>query len=118
MWRDDRQCARACRALLGVLHLEHYWTEEGPTDEAVIVVNDLAAGRGSVLSTSETILLRAAMSFSTGNRCGLDFADVVDRLGNDALRAVCSLGVALAESGTSPGAIDHWLLKYERGREN
>jgi hypothetical protein len=93
MFRTEQQRARACRTLMDQLFVKDLWTNDGPTEKAI----DLLQKNGEGLSSGERVLFLAAWELwnSTGQ---LRFADLL-RLDDAKLHAVGSLLVALAKGG-------------------
>jgi hypothetical protein len=106
MFRDDRQLARACRALLTTARLERLWTEAGPTEEA----SELLAADGGPLSSGERVVLLAAWAFWNGSG-GLTLAEVVERLDGEPAEVLCFLVMA---SKYGAEAVDDWLAEHGR----
>ena len=105
MFRDDAQTCRALRVLLGTLHMEHLWADDGPTDRAVA----LHEAGGGPLSSGEKILLLAAFSFWNG-KSGVMLDDVLGTLDRGATEALCSLMVAASRGAA---AVDAWIARPE-----
>src|SRR5579859_1861357 len=104
MFRNDAQNALACRTLLAQAQLERLWTLEGPTYEALKLLD--ADGRG--LSNGERIVLLAAFAFWNG-RSGLKLSEILDTLNPELTEAITSLVVAVK---LGPSAVDGWLEIY------
>lgn len=104
MLHDDRQRARTCEALLSSLGLDDdLWTIDGPSQEAVTILND----DGGVASSGERVLLLIAgeiWDYSTGLKFGELF-----RLDSVRLKLVATLLAALA---SGPRAVDEWLAEH------
>ena len=118
MFRDDHQRARVCKALCNQLFVKGLFTEEGPTERAI----DLLEEGGGTLSSGEQVLFRAAWDLwsSEGQ---LPFAGLL-RLDDPKLLALGSLLVALAQGGGDPDdptprardfePIEAWLRRWSR----
>ena len=94
MQRDDQRLARACRALLATVRLERLWTEDGPTLEAV----RLLEADGGPLSSGQRIVLLAAWTFWDGSG-GLTLAEVLEQFDADPMEALCFVVMASRCSG-------------------
>jgi hypothetical protein len=105
MFHDDHQLARACRALLQTVGLQRLWTEHGPSDSAM----ELLEADGGPLSSGERVMLLAAFAFWNGSG-GLTFVDVIERLDRERGEA---LGSLLMASYEGPTAIDEWVTEHE-----
>lgn len=108
MFRDDRQLASACRALLATARLERLWTLDGPTAEA----SELLEANGGPLSSGERVMLLAAWSFWNGSG-GVTLAEVLERLDSEPTEALCFLVMA-AKYGAD--AVDDWIAEHARTR--
>lgn len=120
-FRNDRQRAKACRVLLQFQGLERFWASDdigtafGPTVEATI---ELAKVRsmGSLLSTSEGLLLRVAFDFWNG----AGFAtlwDVQSHLNVNIIHAIGELLIAANEDLDAQGApVEKWVETWRRFR--
>lgn len=102
MFRDDDQKRRALCALIGAAPpLVTYWTDEGPSAEALAVVH----GRDDAgLSLSDRVLLAAACALQDPSTGGPGLALLL-RLDLDAWRALSGLLSALH---AGPTGIDAW----------
>jgi hypothetical protein len=108
-FRDTRQQARACRALLATVRLERLWTFEGPTLEA----QELLHANGGHLSSGEAVMLRAAFDFWSGDgACAL--TSMLHTLDHGRLEAIGSLALALSDPKDAYGAVDRWLARNEQ----
>ena len=108
MFYDDKQLARACRALLATVRLGHLWDEHGPTEEAAALLE----ADGGPLSTGERVMFLAAWAF--WNRSGgLMLAEVLDRLDLELVEDLCFLVMA---SKYGADAVDDWLAEHEPRR--
>lgn len=108
MFRDDTQAHAAIRTLLDTIpKLGRFWTDTGPTDEAVRLVE----ARGGALSSGEALLVFVAFDLYNG-RGGAQLSRVIHTLGNEPLSALGSLLVSLTHG---PEAIDTWIAT-QRGR--
>ncbi len=106
MFRSEAQLARVCRALCERVRLDGMWTDAGPTETAIALMES----NGGPLSSGERIVLLAAWAVWNGHD-GARFADVIYRLDGRNLVAIGTLLIAVASSGA---AIDTWLEKMER----
>ena len=105
MFRSDAQLARVCRAFCGRARLGRLWTEDGPTDEAMAVLeND-----GGALSSGERIVVLIAWSLWNGQG-RVTVADVLHRLDSTSLVMLGKLLLAVAAGGST---IDAWLAETE-----
>ena len=105
MFRSEAQRARACRALCRRARRPEMWTDAGPTEVAI----EIMEANGGPLSSGERIVILAAWAFWNG--CGgVSFADVIERLDGPNLRAIAGLMQALSSGGA---AIDQWLATLE-----
>lgn len=109
MFRSEAQRARACRALCQKARLPWMWTETGPSEQAI----EIMEANGGPLSSGERVVLLAAFAFWNGH-AGVSFADVIERLDSPNLRAIASLMLALDGGGAE---IDQWLAGVERELE-
>lgn len=110
MFRSDSQLARACRALCRHAGIERMWTPNGPTDEAVALLD---AG-GGPLSSGERVVLMVAWAFwNSAEQATL--ADVVYRLDTRNLGAVATLMLAVAHG---QHAIDQWIAAMDSAAMN
>jgi hypothetical protein len=101
LFTSQLQTASACRILLAFAGMDALWSDAGPTELAVRL---LESGGGS-LSLSEFTMLRAA--FEIWNRLGhLTLGTILDGLTREQIEALTSLLVARAR-GTE--AIDVWI---------
>jgi hypothetical protein len=103
VFRDDRQLARACRALLASVRLARLWTTDGPTPEALALLE----ANGGPLSSGERIMVLAAFALWNGSG-ELRLAEVVATLDRERMAALCSLLIASRED-----AVDAWLARHE-----
>lgn len=108
MFRDDHQACRARRALLGRIHLEDLWTDEGPTDRAV----ELCEARGGPLSSGERVMLLAAFAFWNG-RGHVTLDDAIGVLDREHVEVLCALWVAVSRGAA---AVDAWIADVEARR--
>jgi hypothetical protein len=104
MFRDDRQLAIACRTLLAKARLGRLWTADGPTDEALRLLD----ADGGPLSSGERIMLLAAFAFWNGSG-GLRVAEIVETLDLELAQGVCSLVIAVKHGSKH---VDSWLSVY------
>jgi hypothetical protein len=107
MFRSEAQLARACRALCERVRLDGMWTDAGPTETAVALME----ANGGPLSSGERIVLLAAWAVWNGHD-GARLADVVYRLDGRNLHALGTLMLAVAAGGH---AIDAWIAAMEDG---
>lgn len=98
MFRDERQQVAVCRALLKRVRLERLWTHDGPTEEAVDLLE------ASPLSHGEHLMLRVAFDFWNG-RGEARLAELLATLDGPNLRAIGTLLGAMADSSE----IEQWL---------
>ena len=105
-FRDDRQLARVCRALLAHVGLEHLWTSLGPTGAA----SELLAANGSTLDPRRRAMFLAAWAFWNGSG-GITLAELLDRLDVGPAEALCFLVMA---SKYDADAVDDWLVVHGR----
>jgi hypothetical protein len=108
MFRDDRQLARACHALLATVRLQRLWRDDGPTFEAT----ELLESDGGPLSAGERVMLLSAWAFWNGSG-GLTLAEVVGRLDRERAQALCLLIMAC---NAGADAVDDWVDEHTRGR--
>jgi hypothetical protein len=109
MFRDDKQSARCCRALLAQARMANLWTFDGPTPRAL----ELLEADGGPLSSGERVVLLAAFAFWNG-RGGLRLSEVVETLDVGPTEALCSLAVAVKGGADD---VDDWLFEYGVDRE-
>ena len=105
MFRSEAQLARVCRALCERVRLDGMWTDAGPTETAIALMES----NGGPLSSGERIVLLAAWAVWNSHD-GARFADVIYRLDGRNLVAIGTLLIAVASSGA---AIDTWLEKMD-----
>ena len=105
-FRDDRQLARACRALLAHVGLAHLWTSLGPTHEAAT----LLWANGASLAPRDRAIFLAAWAFWNGSG-GITLAELLDRLDVVSAEALCFLVMA---SKYDADAVDDWLVVHGR----
>lgn len=102
MFRDEAQTHAAIRTLLDTLPgLGRLWTDTGPTDEAVRLVET----RGGALSSGEALLVFVAFDLWNGQG-GAQLGRVFHILSAEPLAA---LGLLLAAVTRGPDAIDAWI---------
>ncbi len=69
MWKSGQQACTVIRGLLRRVRLDHLWTDEGPSQEAVQLLKD----KGGPMSTSETLMLQVAFDlWSSSGHAPLD----------------------------------------------
>ncbi len=83
MWQSDEQACKTIRAMLKSARLDRMWTDEGPTEEAV----DLLEARGGPLSHGEAVMLRAAFALWNG-KGDLTLDELLTTLDPENMRAV------------------------------
>ncbi len=105
MFRSDAQLARVCRAFCARARLGRLWTEEGPTDEAMALLES----DGGALSSGERAVVLIAWSLWNGQG-HVTVADVLHRLDGTSLTMLGKLMVAGARGSE---AIDAWLTETE-----
>jgi hypothetical protein len=108
-FHDARQLGRACRALLGTLGLQRYWSgapDWRPTVEAL----ELRRG-GAALSHGERVLVMATLDLWSEEGDGLRLRELAYELDAERTAAVCSLLRAASEE--DPRAIDVWIAALE-----
>lgn len=104
-FRSDAQLARVCAALCRNVGLGHLWTSDGPTPQAVFLLQV----DGGPLSSGERIVFLAAWAFWNNAR-NVTLADVALRLDAKNTAAIASLMLAAAHGSA---AIDNWLAAAE-----
>ena len=104
MFRNDRQICEAVRVLLRSIRLEHLWTDFGPTDEALKLLED----RGSPLSHGEAVMVLTAFDFWNGDG-KVEFRELLTVLDRERLALVASLMLASSEGSD---AVDRWMAQY------
>lgn len=107
MFRDDKQAARAIRALLRRVRLGRLWSDGGPTDEALRIYE----GR-SGCSSGEIVMVQVAFALWGSHNSKLSFARMIDVLDGDNLKAVVELVLA-REDGSD--AVDGWIDSHQGG---
>jgi hypothetical protein len=107
-FRDVRQRARVCRALLARVHLEDLWSEYGPSVEGLGLRHD-GSGR---LAPDASLLLGTAWALWNGTR-SLTLADLLDLDGEH----LCVVGELLAAMSRGPHEVDGWLAQWADSRE-
>jgi hypothetical protein len=104
MFKSDAQACEAIRKLLdesGLPPLRGLWTDNGPTNAAVSLIE----GGGGAMSSGELAMLRAAFDFWNG-RGGLKLDTLIDVLDAKRAEAVCTLALALIRGSH---AVDQWI---------
>lgn len=101
-WRSDAQRADVARALLALVRLERLWTPDGPTDEALDLIED----GGGPLSGGQKLILLVAFD-AWNNEGGAPLGEILGRLDNEKLAAVGELLAAVARDD-----VDGWLVKW------
>jgi hypothetical protein len=104
MFKSDAQACQAIKKLLdesGLPALRGLWTDAGPTDAAVSLIDR----GGGPMSSGEVAMLRAAFDFWNG-RGGLKLDTIIDVLDVSRAEAVCSLALALKRGSH---AVDEWI---------
>lgn len=104
MFRDDRQISTAVRVLLRSLRLDHLWTDSGPTDEALKLLEQ----RGGAMSHGEQLMLLVAFDFWNG-KGKAELGELLAVLDGERMRLVASLMIAATEGSA---AVDHWLTEH------
>jgi hypothetical protein len=97
--------SRAIQLFLRVEQLEHLWSDNGPTSDALYARRAL----GRPLSGNARLLLLAVFDV-WDRKGGANFGELVDRLTIDHLNRLFAL--ALAAKAHDDGAIDAWLARY------
>lgn len=115
-FRDEAQRVRACQALMAMIGRKELWSDDGPSDEAVALLEQ----DGGALSAGERAIL--LLTFSVW--CGDERAKVVDLDALDSRRKAAVAGLiqasALASTGTHPSetppfsGVDQWCEDAER----
>lgn len=105
MFRSDAQLARVCWAFCARARLGRLWTEEGPTDEAMALLES----DGGALSSGERAVVLIAWSLWNGQG-HVTVADALHRLDGTSLTMLGKLLLAVAGGGS---AIDAWLAETE-----
>lgn len=110
MFRSEAQLARVCRALCAGARLDEMWTDAGPTENAIALME----ANGGPLSSGERIVLLSAWAVWNSHD-GARLADVLYRLDAPNLHAIATLMLAAAHGGA---AIDEWIgaMEEDRGR--
>lgn len=103
-FRDDKQRNAVCRAMLATLHLDHLWTQRGPTEQAC----ELMEARGGYLSRGESTLLLVAFDVYNGT-AHTSFDHVLYGLDPKRAAMVGTFLVAFAVGG-----IDAWIEGADR----
>jgi hypothetical protein len=108
VFRSDAQLARVCRAFCARARLGRLWTEAGPTDEAMALLqND-----GGALSSGERMVILVAWSLWNGQGHVM-VADAIHRLDGMSLAMLGKLMVAGARGSD---AVEAWLAEQENRR--
>lgn len=107
MFRDDRQISDAVRVLLRSVGLERLWTDSGPTEEALRLLDE----RGGAMSHGEALVLLASFDFWNGHG-EVKFADLLAVLDGMRMRLIATLMIAATDGGT---AVDRWLAEHSPG---
>jgi hypothetical protein len=94
MWANERARNEAIRRMLGDRTLKRFWTDRGPTQEAMAL---LEAG-GGYLSSVERVMLRTAFDLWNGSgKCLV--SDLLDTLDEERLQAVAEAILARDAGG-------------------
>lgn len=115
MFRSDQQLARTCRALCSLAGLGSLWTLEGPSPQAMTLLET----DGGPLSSGERAVVLAAWNIWNGSG-NVNLSDVVHRLDD---RCLAALGALLVAAAGGAGEIDRWLeltenrLRLDRANE-
>lgn len=107
MFRNEAQQVKACRALLAGVHLERLWDDQGPTDEAVAILEK----RGGPLSHGEALMVSAAWAIWNGSGWASLAETISGPLDDQNLRRLGTLLIALGDSRGS-AAIDAWIASW------
>lgn len=102
MFKTEAQQCHAIRMLLSSLNMERFWTEKGPTRQAVDYLN------GSPLSSGEQVMLRCAFDFWNGEGKVTLYRDLLGVLDSERLNAVLTLAMAANAGGD---AVGDWIAK-------
>jgi hypothetical protein len=105
VFSSDEQLARVCRAFCSRARLSELWTSEGPTAQAM----SLLERDGGPLSSGERMVLLVAWSIWNGSG-HLSLSDVLHQLDGISLAMLGKLLLAAAQGG---GAIDAWIIEAE-----
>ena len=107
-WPEERRLCRAILVLLAAMDADDLWSEHGPTDRAV----EMLEQNGGPLSSGQRVLFLAA--FNLWNRHGdLPLHRMIDALDLDNLQALCTLIVACR---TGDDAVEHWITNPDARR--
>jgi hypothetical protein len=103
--RREAKLARAIQILLRPARLEHLWTNDGPTPEALHVRRAL----GRPLSGEARVLVLSA--FDVWDQKGMAyFGELVDQLPVDQLTRLLTLAIAIKTGEDQE--LDAWLTRY------
>jgi hypothetical protein len=108
MFRDDEHKAHACRLLLQTVGLDHLWTHEGPTPNAM----QLRASDGGTMHARERTVFFAVWSLWSGS--GASVGELVRHLDEQTMATVCALLIAAVSPTAS--AVDEWIALYGESR--
>ena len=104
MFRNDKQTCAAIRALLAPIRLAHLWSECGPTDEALKVLEQ----RGGALSRGEALMVFAAFDFWNGHG-KTQLGDLLAVLDTAHMERLASLLIAVSNGAAD---VDRWLVDH------
>jgi hypothetical protein len=104
MFATERQRARCCAALMDQSFLKGLWTEDGPTERAIALLES----QGATISRGERVLLLVTWAIWSG-AAELAVGEVFD-LDGPKLIALGSLLVAMGEGSR---AVEEWLETWE-----
>jgi hypothetical protein len=101
MFRNDKQTCAAILALLAPLRLGHLWSEHGPSDEALKVLEQ----RGGALSYGEALMVFVAFDFWNGHGKA-QLGELLSVLDAEHMERLASLLIAVSKG---PVDVDRWL---------
>lgn len=101
MFRDHRQICDAVRVLLRSLRLEHVWTDSGPTQQALKLLED----RGGPLSHGEALMVLAALDFWNGHGKA-ELGELLAVMDGERMKLVASVMIACSQG---PSFVDEWI---------
>lgn len=107
-FRDVRQRARVCQALLARVHLEALWSEDGPSHDGLAL-----RGNGArELARDAQLLLMTAWALWNKTQ-SLTLADLLDLEGEH----LCVVAELIAALSRGPHEVDGWLAQWARSRD-
>ena len=96
MFRSDRQIALTCRALCAGVRRRDLWSADGPSEEAIALMETNGGG----LSSGECVVVMTAWAVWNGHS-EARLADILNRLDGKNLKAIGTLLVAMGSGAAA-----------------